>query len=165
MLLLLSGLPGSGKSAVARAFVARYGGTHISSDETRAALGLRGRYQPHDKEQVYTAMLRQAQTVLAHGGTAIVDSTFYRAAIREPFEDLAHACNTPVFRVEVRAQEATIRQRLQRPRPDSEADFAVYEKIRDQYEPWAQPHLELWSDAASAEDLADQLYQYTLSRL
>ena len=52
MLILISGLPASGKSTVARAYVAQYGGVHINSDLTRAALGLRGRYTPGDKEQI-----------------------------------------------------------------------------------------------------------------
>jgi len=163
MLLLLSGLPGSGKSTIAREYVARYGGVHISSDLIRTELGLRGHYQPGDKARVYTAMLERTTEVLSNGGTAVVDGTFYSEATRTPFEAAARACGVPVFRVQVRAQETTVRQRLQKSRPDSEADFAVYEKIRDQYEPWLQPHLELWSDSESVTVLATILYQHTLS--
>ncbi|MBK8922582.1 MAG: AAA family ATPase [Saprospirales bacterium] len=160
MLVLVYGLPGSGKSALARAFVARYGGTHINSDLVRAALGLRGKYGAADKARVYAAMLAKTRAVLEAGGRAVVDSTFYRAGIREPFERMAGELGVPLFRIAVKAGEETIRQRLGKPRPDSEADFAVYEKIRDQFEPWLAPSLELWSDAHPLDDLVRVLYQY-----
>ena len=91
MLLLLSGLPGSGKSTLARAYTARRGGTRVSSDLVRADLGLLGHYQPGDKERVYAAMLERTREVLAAGGTAVVDSTFFRDDIRVPFEAVARA--------------------------------------------------------------------------
>lgn len=160
MLLLLSGLPGTGKSTLARAFVARYGGTHINSDLLRAELNLRGHYEPGEKERVYAAMLDRTRTVLARGGDAVVDSTFFRQSIREPFEQVARDARVPVFRVEVKAREATIRRRLLTPRPDSEADFAVYEKIRDQYEPCPEPLLILWTDEVPLEILTETLYRY-----
>ncbi len=160
MLLLLSGLPGSGKSTLARVYTARYGGTRISSDLIRVELGLLGHYQPGDKDRVYAAMLERAREVLLAGGTAVVDSTFFRKDIRTPFEAVAQELHVPVFRILVQAGEETIRRRLAKPRPDSEADFAVYEKIRDQYEPWAEPHLELWTDTESVENLADTLQRY-----
>lgn len=163
MLLLLSGLPGSGKSTLARVYTARYGGTRISSDLIRADLGLLGHYRPGDKELVYAAMLERTREVLAGDETAVVDSTFFREAIRAPFEAVARTLGVPVFRVVVRAREETIRLRLAKPRPDSEADFAVYETIRDQYEPWTEPHLELWTDNGEpVESLTEILHQYIL---
>jgi len=160
MLILISGLPGSGKSTLARAYVARHGGVHINSDLIRGELGLRGHYRPGDKEKVYAAMLAKTRSVLSKNGTAVVDSTFFRSDIRAPYEELAASTGTPLYCIEVRAQEATIRQRLLTPRPDSEADFAVYEKIRDQYEPWSDVHLTLWSDAMPLEQLVEALHRY-----
>lgn len=160
MLILISGLPGSGKSTIARALVQKYGYTHINSDLMRTALGLRGQYQAGDKEKVYAAMLEETRRVLAAGAVAVVDSTFYKNAIRVPFEKLASDLGLPVVRVLVQAAEATIRQRMQTPRTDSEADFAVYEKIRDQYEPWVAPFLTLQSDTNVLNDLVEALHRY-----
>ncbi|TNE56620.1 MAG: ATP-binding protein [Bacteroidetes bacterium] len=161
MLILISGLPGSGKSTLARHYVARYGGAHVNSDLLRGELGLRGKYGQADKEQVYAAMLEKVRAILQKGGTAVVDSTFYRQSIRAPFEALAAALQVPVFCIEVKASEATIRERLRRPRPDSEADFDVYLKIRERYEPWSEPCLVLWSDRAPMERLLETLHLYT----
>ena len=160
MLILISGLPGSGKSTLARQYVTQYGGVHINSDAVRKALGLRGHYRVEEKERVYAVMLENTRTELIGGARVVVDSTFYREAIREPFEALAAELGKPVLRVEVRAVEETIRERLKSARPDSEADFDVYKKIRDQYEPWDEPFLILWSDKEPLNVLAEKLHHY-----
>ena len=161
--MLISGLPGSGKSTLARAYVVDFGAVHINSDLVRDELGLRGRYDPNEKEKVYAAMLEKTKAALIEGRDVVVDSTFFQKKIRAPFERVAEKLGVRVYRIEVRAEEGTIRRRLQSTRPDSEADFAVYEKIRDQYEPWAQPHLTLWSDSATLEELVKRLREYCTS--
>ncbi len=163
MLLLISGLPGSGKSTLARAYVARFGGVHINSDLIRNDLGLRGHYAPGDKEKVYAAMLGKVGSVLAAGGNAVVDSTFYKKNIRAPFEELAAKYGVPVIRIQVEAAEAVIRLRLQKTRPDSEADFAVYEKIRAAFEPWEAPVLVVRSDTDSLDVQIEKIDQYVRS--
>ncbi len=166
ILLLISGLPGTGKSTLARAYVSRHGGEHINSDLVRAQLGLRGKYQPGAKERVYAAMLAETRAALETAkGPVVVDSTFYKAAIREPFEAVAAQLGLPIVRVLVGAGEAVIRARLQRPRPDSEADFGVYETIRDQYETWEKPQLELRSDEQSLDEMVAAVHHYVLQQL
>lgn len=160
MLILISGLPGSGKSTLARAFAERYDAVHLNTDMVRNRSGLRGHYSPEDKKQVYDALLEQARYYLSKGQNVIVDSTFYLNSIRTPFEEAAILLNRPIFRVEVRAAEETIRQRLKHPRPDSEADFAVYKKIQREYQPWTAPYLMLWTDEMTIEALVEALHEY-----
>ncbi len=162
-LLLIAGLPGTGKSTAARIFVERYGGLHISSDSTRKAMNLRGHFDPEDKKKVYQAMLEKARTALLASQNAIVDSTFIRASVRNAFESVARACGVPFFWVEMRADENSIRERLETPRTDSEADFSVFLALRVQSEPFSAPHLELWSDKLSLEEMVQAIYHYTLS--
>ena len=161
MLLLLSGLPGSGKTTLARAYATTTGAAHYNSDALRRELGLMGRYQPGDKEKVYYVLLQRVRQALQQGLDVVVDSTFYRDALREPFRAAARESAVPLRWVEVKADERTIRERLSAPRPDSEADFAVYERIRDQYEPLEEEHLTVWSDLAPLPQLVEQLRAYT----
>lgn len=161
MLVLISGLPGSGKSTIARAYVAQFGGVHLSSDAVRADLGLKGHYQPGDKQRVYDAMLQAARQALDAGETVVADSTFYRQDTRTLFEHLAAEADTPAIWVLIRASEHTIRQRLRQTRPDSEAGFAVYETIRDQFEPFTDPHLTLWSDQTDLKTMINAIRQYS----
>lgn len=162
-LILIAGLPGTGKSTVARAFVQQYSGRHINSDLQRNSMGLLGRYEPEDKKKVYEAMLVNARTALLNGEVVIVDSTFIRASTRKPFESVARDCGVPFFWVEMHATENSIRERLKTPRTDSEADFSVFLALRAQNEPLRMPHLELWSDKMSLEEMVQFIYNYTSS--
>lgn len=154
MLILFTGLPGSGKTTLARAFAARMNAVHLNSDTLRQEMGLQGKYAAADKEKVYEALLKKTEETLQSGKTVVVDSTFYKESVRAPFRRIAASLHLPLHWIEVTAPEAVIRERLQHPRPDSEADFTVYQKIRDAYEPLAEPHLTLHSDEATPEQLA-----------
>lgn len=154
MLILIAGMPGTGKTTIARAFAALYGAVHFNSDAMRQELGLMGHYAPADKEKVYTALLEHTGEVLKEGRNVVVDSTFFRASVRQPFMTLAASCGVPVKWVEIKAKETTLRERLNRPRADSEADFKVYEKIRDQFEPLPEDRLVIWSDEVTPETAA-----------
>lgn len=160
MLILISGLPGTGKTTLAKAYAVRYGALHLNSDLIRRELGLMGHYSPEDKKRVYDALLEFAHRALQTGREVVVDSTFYKEAIREPFRRVAAECAARLFWVEVRAGEQTIRERLQTPRPDSEADFAVFEKIRNEYEPLQEPHLVLWSDKMPLDEMTAAVREY-----
>lgn len=118
MLILISGLPGSGKSTLARAFTSKTGAMHLNSDLLRRELGLMGDYRREAKEKVYDTLLEQARTALSAGQTVVVDSTFYKKSIREPFRRLAEDCAVSLQWIEVRAQDSTIRERLTKPRPE-----------------------------------------------
>ncbi len=160
MLLLLAGLPGTGKTTVACAFAALSGATHFNSDTLRRELGLMGRYAPGDKEKVYAALLQRARKALLRGETVVVDSTFFKEIIRAPFRALAAECGVPLRWVEVQAEEQTLRDRLSHPRPDSEADFGVYENIRDQFEPLPTDRLIIITDMETPESAAAKIQQY-----
>lgn len=161
-LILIAGLPGTGKSSVARAFVQRYGGVHINSDLLRNDMGLRGHYGSDDKKLVYQAMLAHTRKALLEGQIAVVDSTFILESTRTPFEEVARACQVAFFWVEMHASEDSLRERLMRPRSDSEADFSVFLSLRAQHEPIDRPHLELWSDKMALEDMVECIRNYTL---
>lgn len=160
MLLLIAGLPGTGKTTIARAFTALSGATHLNSDTVRKEMGLMGHYGPEDKEKVYKALLARAREALMEGKTVIIDSTFYKETIRAPFRALAEACGAPLRWVEIQTGEQRLKERLSHPRPDSEADFAVYEQIRDQFEPIPEARLILSTDLETPESAAFKIQQY-----
>ncbi len=160
MLILVTGLPGSGKTTIARFFSTHSGALHLNSDFLRRELGLMGNYKPEDKERVYSTLLQRAKTGLLAGRDVIVDSTFYKESFRTSFRNLAEMCRVPLVWVEVCAQESTIRERLKKPRADSEADFSVYEKIKSEAEPLTEPHLVLWSDEMSLDQMVMAISQY-----
>lgn len=146
MLILIAGLPGTGKTTLAKAFTDATGAVHLNSDVLRRDLGLMGDYRPETKAHVYAQLLARAREALLQGKTVVVDSTFYKESIRSPFIELASACKIPIYWVETTASEAVLRQRLSQPRPDSEADYSVYETIKTQFEPLPKNKLMIHTD-------------------
>ncbi|MEL6923888.1 MAG: AAA family ATPase [Bacteroidota bacterium] len=160
MLILVSGLPASGKSYFAAALQKTIDARYLSSDIVRSEMNLRGRYDPAIKELVYTEMLVRAGRSLVDGQRVIVDGTFSRAADRQRFYELAERWQRPFFVIVIKAAEETIAQRMTKKRAYSEADFEVYLKIREQYEPIGRHHLILWSDGQTLDEMLTQALDY-----
>lgn len=159
-LLIITGLPATGKTTLARAYAGRYGAVHFNSDQVRAELGLRGQYGPESKQQVYEALLARVRRALQAGQDVVMDSVLPREALREPFRRVAAECGAECRWVHLHLRDDTARQRLSRPRLDSEATYEVYEKLRDEWEDIAGPHLSLQADDATLDDLLSAVREY-----
>lgn len=153
MLLLIAGVPGSGKTYFARHLAEAIGATHLNTDELRKELGLQGAYAPEDKQRVYDELKNRTRTELEAGKTVIVEATFHRADRRQVFYTLAEALDVPLLLFEIRVEEAIALARVSRPRTDSEAGPAVYRKIKTTFEPIRRPHRTLWSTNSNIETL------------
>lgn len=160
MLILVVGLPGSGKTYFARAVSQKLGATHINSDKIRKELFKMPQYKAADKSAVYDVMYRRVCQTLEQGQTVILDATFSLQKYRIPYLNYAKKNKIPLRIILIRADEKVILQRLQTPRPDSDADFAVYSKIKSEFEPLAMPHLELTSTQLPLDDLIELCLDY-----
>lgn len=85
-------------------------------------------------------MLSQLIEAKKQNKNVVVDATFYKSDIRIKFINEANQ-NEKISFIEVRANESVIRERLRKTRTDSEADFEVYKKIKNEWEPFNQDHL------------------------
>lgn len=126
---------------------------HLNTDMIRDDLGLRGRYDPKTKKAIYDEMRQRAARQLASGQNVLIDGTFYLESLRDSFQRLATEAGGHIRWIELKAGEATIRERVKNKRNYSEADYDVYKKIKALYEPLNRPHLVLWSDELSPEEL------------
>lgn len=141
-LLLLSGLPGAGKTTFAQALQASFPCDHIESDAIRLSLWRHPRYTPAENAAVFARVEALAASALAAGRTALVDSTALTTRDRERFVSLARRFAVPFVPVRLSAPDDVIRERLAGPRTGlSQATVDVFERMRSRPQPFAVPVL------------------------
>ncbi len=160
MLIIITGLPGTGKTTFALALATALQAQHFNTDMLRTELGLRGRYDDVTRTSIYEEMMHRSEKSLRAGVLTIIDGTFYKKEVRQPFMEIAAATEVPLLWIELKAGEEVIRERVSKQRPHSEADFEVYQKVKEQYEPLEEQKLVFHSDQLEIEDMVGQTRAY-----
>jgi predicted kinase len=145
MIIIVFGLPGSGKSFFASRLALKLGGPYISTDEIRMKLFSRRTYSDEEKLAVYDAMLEVMTKAIPDHKPIVLDGTFFKESLRNKFEQRAADFNEKIIYIEVTTTENLMGDRLKKPRPYSEADYDVYLKLRKEAEPLQKDHLVLTS--------------------
>jgi predicted kinase len=159
MIIIVFGLPGSGKSYFAFRLANLLNAAYINSDIVRKMFPGKKAYSLNEKMSVYDEMLKQMMAMLKENRNLILDATFYKSDIRRKFSNEAHP-NEKISFIEVRANESLINERLKKARTDSEADFEVYKKIKNEWEPFNQDHLIMQSTDDNIEEMLHKATSY-----
>ncbi len=157
VVIAVFGLPGSGKSYFAERLANILGGEYISSDRLRREMFADRHYTPEEKARVYREMIRKMQDAIRLKKNAVLDATFHK---RDARDLITSGTEQNVFFIEIRADEATIEQRLKEDRPYSEADFGVYQLVKNEWEPMEEDHLVLLSADENVETMLSKAVQY-----
>ena len=159
MIIIVFGLPGSGKSYFATSLAGILKADYINSDQVRRRMFAVREYSGREKLAVYNEMLVQMYEAIKHHKDVVLDATFYTNQIRKMFFEAAEDLDD-VFFIEVRAEESLIIERLKKKRKDSEADLSVYRKIKTQWEPLYEDHLLLQSTDNNLKEMLDKTCKY-----
>lgn len=160
MVVLITGLPGTGKTYFAKILAKKTGARHLNSDRIRKELGKMGRYDRKTKRGVYEEMKDRMAKYLVKGEDVIVDATFFQKKLRGEFIRKARELTGEVYLVLMTARDVVIRERTGQARPDSEAGYDVYLKMKRSYEPLEPEHLTLPSDQFSLEEMLERTLKY-----
>jgi len=145
VLVMLTGLPGSGKSRVAEELRSRTSAVVLESDDLRRLLFHRPVHSADESRRLFAALHAAAEALLAEGASVVVDATNVVEAERAPLYALGERTGAKLIVVQVTAPDRVIRRRLGvRARAGtsrSEADTRVYERMQFRLEPIQRPHL------------------------
>jgi uncharacterized protein len=146
-LLLVAGLPGTGKSTLARGLAENADFSVVRSDVARKELagsplpketltGLRASlYTPERIDRTYSECLRRAELLLWEGKRVIVDATFREDKERVTFQEMAVRWGVPTGLLVCQAEPEVVRRRLEHRRGDaSDADWSVYLQVAQKWE-------------------------------
>ncbi|MXZ46816.1 MAG: AAA family ATPase [Chloroflexi bacterium] len=177
--VVMCGLPATGKSTVAGTLAGRIGAAYVSSDIVRKQLAgidprartdeafRAGLYSPEMTERTYTELRRHVREHLDAGRAVVIDAMHGRASEREAARALAAEHGVPCLVAELHLDEATARARIAGREDDplrtSDATEDVYALQRNRFEPLGsdeRPSITLdasRSPGALAPDIAEAL--------
>ena len=148
-LVLVGGLPGTGKSALAGAVADALGFMVLSSDRVRKELaGLpaeasawasfgTGIYAAEWTERAYAELLRRAAALLAHGESVIIDASFCSAKHRAAATATAADTSADLAQLRCTASPELAAQRIStRASTISDADRQIARDMAAAMEPW-----------------------------
>jgi predicted kinase len=146
-LVLVSGLPGTGKSVLGHGLAQQAGFCAIRSDLVRKELaglpaqeptpvGFRERlYSAEWDARTYAECLRRAEAMLFEGKRVLVDATFREERRRAAFLEGAARWGVPGVLLLCHAEPQTVRRRLESRHADaSDADWSVYHLVAKSWE-------------------------------
>ncbi|KAA9035649.1 AAA family ATPase [Ginsengibacter hankyongi] len=159
MVVIVFGLPGSGKSYFAERLAKLIKADYINSDRVRKELFKKRTYSKAEKQSVYDEMLATMKDAVDQDRNVVLDATFHTKETRNPFVKEMKS-KGGIYFIEVTANEELIRERLKKARPYSEADFKIYKIIGSDNEPLKEPHLVLQSTNNNIGEMLQKAYDY-----
>lgn len=134
-LIIICGLPGAGKTTLARTFEQQLGATRYAPDEWLAALGL-DQYDETRRSAIESLQWQAAQTVLKLGGTAIIEWGTWARSERDMLRLGARAVGA---RVELHYLDAPIDELLARVHKRGTENPPLTRELFDEWERNVQP--------------------------
>lgn len=157
MIVIVLGLPGSGKSYFAGRLAEILRADYINSDRVRKELFPKSTYSDVEKAAVYDAMRKKMEDSIAQEMNVVLDATFHKKSTRALFKQ---KIQENIRFIEVWADEEVIKERMKRSRPYSEADYRIYQLIRKEWEPVEEDHLRLQSTNDNIDDMLERAMKY-----
>jgi predicted kinase len=151
-LVLIGGLPGTGKSTVARSLGEEPGWIVLRSDEVRKELAgveastheevafKEGLYRPDVTAATYSALIERAQSLIEHGYSVILDASWSSDRWREAAARTAREYSAGLIQIRCDAPAVIADQRIaarsRRGDDPSDASAGVARAMAAEFDPW-----------------------------
>jgi uncharacterized protein len=161
-LVLVGGLPGTGKSTLAAGLADETGWVLVRSDAVRAQRPLEpDRYAPEAVAAVYDGLIRTARDHLEDGESVILDASWVSAEQRARAVQVAQEAGAELLAICCTCEKAVgadrIRRRLTRGDDVSEATVTVRDAMAMRMDPWPSATIIDTSEAATSASLETAL--------
>ncbi|MGI0006381.1 MAG: AAA family ATPase [Nitrosotalea sp.] len=144
MLVIICGLPGVGKTTLAKSLAPLIDGQVLSTDRIRKELFPSPTYSQLEQREVFDAMISAAKNLTDVGTNCILDATFNREQSRIEVKNKLGLVDNQFHVIECVCQEDIAISRLESRKNDySDATVEVYQKMKIIREPVKVEHLTL----------------------
>jgi len=155
MIVLVYGLPGTGKSYFSRHLAKEINASYYLNTDT---IWVNPKQKGNRSAKVKSTegnnqLLDNAKEKLKKGAVIVLDGTFHKQVIRKKILQFARESGHRIFFIEVKASEQTVKQRLKNKNKYTKATLELYKKIKSEFEMYNKDHLELWSDIDTIDEM------------
>lgn len=134
MLIIVHGLPGTGKSTIGKIISGYLNGIVLNSDEIRKKLFQEFNYDLKEREFIYNSIALFIEKIPTDRAV-IIDATFSRKRFRDIFETLALNLQTQIFYIKCVCSEIVCFERIKdRGGSFSDANRDVYYKVKAEWD-------------------------------
>ena len=159
-LLVLTGLPGTGKSYFSKRLQRRLPLLVLESDRLRKVLAPSPKYTPGESARLFSACHMLIEEFLGQGRQILFDATNLTEKFRQPLRNIAARCGAPFLVVRCTAPTGLVQRRLAdrgagaHPSDYSDAGWRIYSRMRPYEEAVEDCHLNVDTslDIRGAED-------------
>jgi predicted kinase len=140
--ILFCGLPGVGKTTLASSVASSIDVPILSSDKIRKEMIHYPTYSSSERHLVYVVLVMLAKYLSEAGLDCILDATFNRERSRSEVREKLSKNDVRLFVIECICPEDIIIRRLRGRKNDySDADYSIYAKMKNIFEPVRGEHL------------------------
>ena len=162
-LVVLCGLPGTGKSHFARDLASRAPFVWLNSDRTRKLLAPRPTYSRREHRRVFAAMHILTRGYLADGYSVVFDATNLNEGVRAPLYAVAEDAGVEPVIIRFTAEPELVRERMSNraagiaDASQSDAGWEVYSRMAVADLPVPRPHILVRGPEDAEEALLEAL--------
>ena len=144
MIIVICGLPGTGKTFLANKLSSYVNATVLSTDKIRKELFEKPTYTAWERTLIYDVLFLLAKYLHSSGINCILDGTFNMEKSRSEVKELLNLTNDQIHIIECICPEDMIITRLLLRKDDySDANVSIYLKMKKIYEPVRQKHISI----------------------